>query len=577
MSNEAKLLDYLKRATADLRAERERNADRERRAHEPLAIVGLACRYPGGVTSPEELWELVAQGRDAIGPFPVDRGWDLDGIYDPEPGAPGRTYVRGGGFLDRPGDFDAPFFQISPREARLMDPQQRILLELAWEALERARIAPGSLQGSDTGVFVGGMYHDYGTGSNGGSLLSGRIAYTLGLEGPAVTVDTACSSSLVGLHWAAQALRRGDCALALVGGVAVMATPEAFVDFSEQRGLSADGRCRSFADDADGTGWSEGAGLLVLERLTDAERLGHPVLALVRGSAVNQDGASSGLTAPSGPAQQRVIRAALADAGITNHDVDAVEAHGTGTTLGDPIEAQALIGAYGIGRTGAPLWLGSLKSNLGHTQSAAGIGGIIKMVMAMRTGRLPRTLHASSPSSKVDWSAGNVALLREPVPWPAAERPRRAGVSSFGISGTNAHVIIEESAPTDVAPAATPVPVPVPVFLSATDPDALERQARRLRAWPDADLAELAWSSVATRTLLDCRAAVVASDVGELGAGLGSVVGVSGRGGGGLAVLFSGQGSQRAGMGRELCEAFPVFASVWEEVWQFFGVDSAVV
>ena len=587
--NEEQLTDYLRWVTEDLHKTRGKLARLEAAAREPIAIVGAACRYPGGVRSPEELWRLVERGVDAIREFPADRGWDVDAIYHPDPEHPGTTYAREGGFLYDAAEFDAAFFGISPREATVMDPQQRILLEIVWEALERAGIDPASLHGSRTGVYAGLGSHDYLTLARGqaadlegylgignsGSIASGRIAYALGLRGPALTIDTACSSSLVAIHLAGQALRNGECDLALAGGVTVMATPSIFTEFSRQRGLAPDGRSKPFAAAADGAGFSEGAGVVLLERLSDAQAAGHHILAVIRGTAINQDGASNGLTAPSGPAQEDVIRAALTAAGFDHRDVDVIEAHGTGTTLGDPIEAQAILHTYGASRP-APVLLSSIKSNIGHTQAAAGVASVIKMVEAFRHRWLPATLHVDRPSPHVDWSAGTVRLQIDAGPWPEAPHPPRAAVSSFGISGTNAHLILEAPPGAEEPLPATRDDAPQAFVLSGKTATALRAQARRLAGHlrdqqpAPADLAGALWH---TRTHFRHRAAVLATRDNQLLDGLRRLAAgepaanvLTGEAGAEhrTAVLFTGQGSQYRGMGMRLREADPVFREAFD-------------
>ncbi len=579
------------KTSESLRRENERLRSRQ---SEPIAIVGMSCRFPGGVRSPRELWELIAAEGDAVCEFPTDRGWPLETLFHPDPEHPRTVYAHEGGFMREPYMFDAPFFSIGPREALAMDPQQRVLLETAWEAFESAGIDPDGLRGSATGVFTGVAAANYGlyfdtpeeleghllTGTTT-SVASGRIAYTFGLEGPTISIDTACSSSLVALHLACQALRQGECSLALAGGATIYATPELFISFSRQRGLAEDGRCKSFAASADGVGWAEGAALVTLERLSDAQAKGHRVLALVRGTAVNQDGASNGLSAPSGPAQERVIRDALANAGLTAADVEVVEAHGTGTALGDPIEGQALLATYGQDRRDGPVKLGSVKSNIGHTVCAAGAGGIIKMILAMREGLLPRSLHLDEPTPHVDWSKGDVRLLSEAEPWPRGEGPRRAAVSSFGISGTNSHAILEE-APAELAGSAVSDREsgigPLPFLVSAKSEEALKAQAQRLHTHlqenPEIDQADLAFTLARGRAQLEYRAVGVAGDRDELlraldviriGAPSGSIVRDT-VGEGKTAFLFTGQGAQRAGMGQGLYEGFPAFAAALDEV-----------
>ncbi|MFI1510873.1 type I polyketide synthase, partial [Streptomyces sp. NPDC020597] len=610
-NTEDKLRDYLKRVTTDLRQTRHRLTDLETRAHEPIAIVATACHMPGGVRSPEDLWRIVADGVDTVSDLPTDRGWDIEALYDPDPERIGTSYVRQGAFLHDAAEFDAGFFEISPREATAMDPQQRLLLETTWEAFERAGIDPTTLRGSSTGVFVGASNQAYAPDGarapegieghllTGGSaaVLSGRISYSFGFEGPAVSLDTMCSSSLVALHLAVRALRSGECSMAVAGGVTVMASMRNFIEFSRQRGLAPDGRCKPFAAGADGTGWGEGVGVLLLERLSDAQAQGHQVLAVVRGSAINQDGASNGLTAPNGPSQQRVIRAALADAGLSAADVDVVEAHGTGTKLGDPIEAQALQATYGQERDAdTPLLIGSLKSNVGHTQAASGVVGVIKMVESLRHGVAPKSLHGEELTPHVDWSPGTLRLLTEAADWPETGRPRRAGVSSFGGSGTNAHVVLEQApvaeqteaagttdaGTTDAGAAdkAEGAAVVLPWMLSARSEAALKEQAQRLLDRIESaglSAVDVSHTLATGRAALEERAVVIGTDQAGLVDGLRALA----RGercpnaARGFAespgtspdpvFVFPGQGGQWVGMAVELLDVSPVFAARFAE------------
>ncbi|MDG4830625.1 type I polyketide synthase [Solwaraspora sp. WMMD1047] len=599
MADEEILRGYLKRATIELQEARRRLRELESGAGEPLAIVGMSCRFPGDVSSPDDLWRLVAEERDAIAAFPDDRGWPVNRLLG---SSPADAMSRQGGFLRDGAGFDAAFFGIGPREALAMDPQQRLMLEVAWEAVEHARVDPTTLAGTSTGVYLGLTHSPYAPGAyesppagledylptgSVSNIASGRVAYVLDLKGPALTVDTACSSSLVALHLACQALRRQECTLALAGGVAFMSTPSVFVEFHRRQALARDGRCRSFAAAADGMGFAEGVGVLLVERLSDARRNGHRVLALVRGSAINQDGATNGMAAPNGVAQQEVIRRALADAGLSADQVDAVEAHGSGSVFGDPVEAEALIGTYGQDRsTDEPLWLGSYKSNVGHAAAAAGVGGVIKMVMAMCHGRLPRTLHVDQPSPLINWSEGAVALLTESRPWPETGRPRRAGVTAIGASGTNAHVILEQAPPEETLPGPAPdtsatVPSVLPWVLSARSAPALRTQAGRLAALLDSEPgltpADVGFSLATTRSLFRHRAVLLAGSTVEFRAGLDAVMAddptdqvfTGARLSGATAVLFPGNsdpGVPGGGGWRDLSAAFPRFGDSLTEV-----------
>ncbi|MEU6994013.1 beta-ketoacyl synthase N-terminal-like domain-containing protein [Streptomyces sp. NPDC046465] len=608
VANEEKLVEYLKWTTAELHRTQQRLREVEAARHEPIAVVSMACRLPGGTRTPDDLWGLVSEGRDAVTGFPDDRAWEL-------PEEP--PYAELGGFLDDAAGFDAGFFGIGATEAVATEPLQRLMLHVAWETVERGRIAPHTLRSTLTGVYVGATGHDYATrletapdellpylgGGTSGSLVSGRIAYALGLEGPAISVDTACSSSLVALHLACQALRRGECRLALAGGGTVMSTPHTFHAFAHQKSLAADGRCKPFAAAADGMGLGEGVGLVLLERLSDARRNDHPVLAVIRGSAVNQDGAGYGLAAPNGPSQQHVIRAALADAGLVPDQVDAVEAHGTGTPIGDAIEIQALLATYGAGRPAdRPLWLGSVKSNTGHTQGAAGTAALIKMVQALRHGSLPPTLHVDRPTPLATWKKGGVQLLTEAVAWPRREEPRRVGISAFATSGTNAHLILEEppaldtadAAPADAAPAETVTGSPVVAWtLSARTPEALRAQAEALvthltaAADPTPPAADIAYALAATRSPLEHRAVLTGGDHAELLAAtralaadedhpalVRSTPDDSSVGPGKIVWHFDGGPSADAAPGGELYAAFPLFATVFDEACGLLGTRS---